>query len=125
MGFTSIGFALTTEAAYTFAKSRADALILNVGLTFEIEDTIEKKNQLQLSITRARELLAAVHHSGRKPVCVLSGGSVTKPEDFDEFIRQVQIHGHAGGSVFDRFTVLTTINFTVRKIGRASVREEV
>src|SRR3546814_11166550 len=83
MGFTTFGFALTPEAAYTFAKSRADALILNVGLTFEIADTIETKNHLQLSITRAREMLAAVHHSGRKPVCRLYGGSVTKPENFD------------------------------------------
>src|SRR3546814_9885425 len=114
MGFTTFGFALTPEAAYTFAKSRADALILNVGLTFEIEDTIEKKNQLQLSITRAREMLAAVHHSGRKPVCLLYGGSVTKPEDFDEFIRQVPIHGYAGGSVFERFPVIETINSKVR-----------
>src|SRR3546814_20894388 len=32
MGFTPFGFALTPEAAYTFAKSRAHALTLTVGL---------------------------------------------------------------------------------------------
>ncbi|HYH56882.1 MAG TPA: sigma 54-interacting transcriptional regulator, partial [Anseongella sp.] len=114
MGFTTFGFALTPEVAYTFAKSKTDALILNVGLTFEIEDTIEKKNQLQLSITKAMEMLASVHRSGRRPLSLLYGGSVTKPEDFDEFIRHVPIHGYAGGSVFERFPVIETINSKVR-----------
>lgn len=114
MGFTTFGFALTSEDACTFSESGSDALILNVGLTFEIEDTIEKKNQLQLSITKAKEMLAAVEKSGRQPLCLLYGGSVTKPEDFDEFIRQVPLHGYAGGSVFERFPVIETIKSRVR-----------
>ncbi len=55
MGFVTFGFALSAEEAYTFAKNEVDALILNVGLTFEIIDTVEKRNQLQLSITKAKE----------------------------------------------------------------------
>lgn len=114
MGFITFGFALSSEDAYTFAKNNADALILNVGLTVEIEDTIEKKNQLQLSITKTKEMLASVYRSGRKPLSLLYGGSVTKPEDFDEFIKQVPIHGYAGGSVFERFPVMETINAKVK-----------
>lgn len=114
MDFVTFGFALSAEDAFTFTKNNVDALILNVGLTFEIEDTIEKRNQLQLSITKAREMLSAVHKSGRKPFSLLYGGSVTKPEDFDEFIRQVPIHGYAGGSVFERFPVVEAIDMKVR-----------
>lgn len=114
MGFVTFGFALSADDAYTFAKNDADALILNVGLTFEIEDTIEKRNQLQLSITKAKEMLASVYKSGHKPVSLIYGGSITEPEDFDEFIRQVPIHGYAGGSVFERFPVVETVNLKVR-----------
>jgi transcriptional regulator with AAA-type ATPase domain/predicted TIM-barrel enzyme len=114
MGLSTFGFALTPEDAYTFAKNGVDALILNVGLTFEIIDTIEKKNQLQLSITKAKEMLARVNKSGRKPISLVYGGSITEPEDFDEFISQVPIHGYAGGSVFDRFPILGTVIQRVR-----------
>ncbi len=114
MGLATFGFALTAEDAYTFAKNGVDALILNVGLTFEIIDTIEKKNQIQLSITKAKEMLARVSKSGRKPVSLIYGGSITEPEDFDEFISQVPIQGYAGGSVFDRFPILGTVILKVR-----------
>ncbi len=36
------------------------------------------------------------------------------PEDFDEFLTQVPIHGYAGGSVFDRFPVIESVNMRVR-----------
>src|SRR5690606_126856 len=103
MGFVTFGFALTAEDAGLFAANGADALILNVGCTIEIKDTIEKRDQLQLSLTTAKEMLLAVDRSGRKPVTLIYGGSITDPEAFDEFLRQVPIHGYAGGSVFDRF----------------------
>ena len=120
MGFVTFGFALSADDAYTFADNDVDALILNVGLTFEIEDTIEKRNQLQLSITKAKEMLASVHQSGRQPVSLIYGGPITEPEDFDEFIRQVPIHGYAGGSVFDRFPVVETVNVKVRNFKNIS-----
>ncbi len=114
MGFVTFGFALTAEDAGLFAANGVDALILNVGLTIEIKDTIEKRDQLQLSITKAKEMLFAVHQSGSKPVTLIYGGFITNPEDFDEFLRQVPIHGYAGGSVFDRFPVVESINQKVR-----------
>ncbi len=120
MGFVTFGFALSADDAYTFAKNDVDALILNVGLTFEIEDTIEKRNQLQLSITKAKEMLASVNKSGHKPVSLIYGGSITEPEDFDEFIRQVPIHGYAGGSAFDRFPVVETVILKVRSFKNIS-----
>ncbi len=121
MGLATFGFALTAEDAYTFAKNEVDALILNVGLTFEITDTIEKKNQLQLSITKAKEMLASVSKSGRKPVSLIYGGSITEPEDFDEFMNQVPIHGYAGGSVFDRFTILDTVSLKLQRFKKIHV----
>jgi len=114
MGFITFGFALTAEDANLFASNDVDALILNVGLTFEIADTIEKRNQLQLSITKAKEMITSVHKSGRKPFSLIYGGFLTDPEDFDEFLMQVPIHGYAGGSVFDRFPVIESVNMRVR-----------
>ena len=114
MGFATFGFALTAEDAYTYAMNEVDALILNVGLTHEVMDTIEKKDQLQLSITQANEMLASVNKSGRKPIALIYGGSITEPEDFDEFMSQVPIHGFAGGSVFDRFPILDTVILKLR-----------
>lgn len=114
LGLVTFGFALSAEEAYIFAKNGVDALILNVGLTFEIEDTIEKRNQLQLSITKAKEMLSRAHESGRKPFSLIYGGSITEPEDFAEFLQQVPINGYAGGSAFERFPVVETVNMRVR-----------
>lgn len=114
MGFVTFGFALTANDAQIFAKNNVDALILNVGLTFETVDTIEKRNQLQLSITKAKEMLAHISNSGRIPPSLIYGGSITEPEDFEEFIRQVPIQGYAGGSVFDRFPILESVKQKVR-----------
>lgn len=114
LGLVTFGFALSAEDAYVFAKNGVDALILNVGLTFEIEDTIEKRNQLQLSITKTKEMVSKVRESGRMPFSLIYGGSITEPEDFAEFLQQVPINGYAGGSTFERFPVVETVNMRVR-----------
>lgn len=120
MGFVTFGFALTADDAYAFACNDVDALILNVGLTFETMDTIEKRNQLQLSITKAKEMLAHISKSGRIPLSLIYGGSITESEDFEEFIRRVPIQGYAGGSVFDRFPVLGSVQLKVRSFKHVS-----
>jgi transcriptional regulator with PAS, ATPase and Fis domain len=124
MGFVTFGFALSVDDAQTFAKSGVDSLILNVGLTFELTDTIEKKNQLQLSITKAKEMLAKVQATGRKPVSLIYGGAITEPEDFEDFIRQVPIQGYAGGSTFDSFPVLESVILKVKRFKIVSSKEE-
>src|SRR5690606_21304709 len=62
-----------------------------------------------------REMLASVSKSRHKPVCLVYGGSITEPEDFDQFMSQVPVHGYAGGSVFDRFPVSDTV---ITKVSR-------
>src|SRR5690606_7474416 len=74
-GFVTFGFVLSAEDAYAFAKSGVDALILNVGIRSELEDIIEKRNQLQLSITKGKEMLAHAHKSGHKPFPLVYGGA--------------------------------------------------
>lgn len=113
LGFVAFGFALSARDAYRFAESGVEALILNVGLTFELEDTIEKRNQLQLSITKAKEMLSMAHKSGNKPFSLVYGGVITEPEDFAEFLEQVPINGYAGGSAFERFPVNEAIDTRV------------
>jgi two-component system response regulator HydG len=122
LGFATFGFALSAEDAFVFAKNDVDALILNVGLTFETVDTIEKRNQIQLSITHAKKMLAHISTSGRTPLTIVYGGPITQPEDFEEFIRQVPIHGYAGGSVFDRFPVLETVILKVKSFKQISAK---
>jgi two-component system response regulator HydG len=125
LGFVTFGFALSAEDAGLFTANDVDALILNVGLTFETVDTIEKRNQLQLSITKAKEMLAYVAKSGREPLTIVYGGAITGPEDFEEFIRQVPIHGYAGGSVFDRFPILESVILKVRSFKQISAKERI
>ncbi|HZY79880.1 MAG TPA: phosphoenolpyruvate hydrolase family protein [Cyclobacteriaceae bacterium] len=125
LGFVTFGFALTAQDAAVFAKNDVDALILNVGLTFETVDTIEKRNQLQLSITKAKDMLMHLSASGRTPLTIVYGGPITQPEDFEEFVRQVPIHGYAGGSVFDRFPVLETVILKVKSFKQISAKERV
>ncbi|WP_114752474.1 phosphoenolpyruvate hydrolase family protein [Pleomorphovibrio marinus] len=124
LGFMTFGFALSAEDAFIFAESGVDALILNVGLTFEIEDTIEKRNQLQLSITKAKKMLAEVQRSDQHPICLIYGGSLTEPADFEEFLLQLPIHGYAGGSVFDRFPVLESVVLKVKSFKLIDVHQQ-
>lgn len=114
MGFVTFGFALSAEEAEVFAKNGVDVLILNVGLTFETEDTIEKRNQLQLSIAKAKFMIAAAQRIGGHPLFLIYGGSLTEPEDFEEFLWQLPIQGYAGGSVFDKFPVLESVILKVK-----------
>jgi two-component system response regulator HydG len=118
LGFLTIGFALSADDARQFAQSGADSMILNVGLTTDIEDTIEKRNQLQLSITKAREMLTLIRKTGCNPVSLIYGGAITEPEDFEEFIRQVPVQGYAGGSVFERLPVVETVHQKVERFRR-------
>lgn len=112
-GFVTFGFVLSADDAYAFAKSGVDALILNVGITSELEDIIEKRNQLQLSITKGKEMLASAHKSGNKPFSLVYGGAITEPEDFAAFLDQVPIDGYAGGSAFERFPLSEVIDTRV------------
>ncbi len=54
-GIYNFWFRPSAEDANLFASNDVDALILNVGLTFEITDTIEKRNQLQLVLQGQRD----------------------------------------------------------------------
>ncbi len=114
LDLVSFGFALSAEDAFLFAESGVDGLILNVGLTHDVQDVIEKANQVQMEIATIRQMMAAVRRSGKRPLCLFFGGTVTEPQDFHEILRNVDLHGYAGGSSFERIPVSKTVEAKVR-----------
>jgi two-component system response regulator HydG len=114
-GLAAVGFAHAEADAARFAPL-SDALILNVGLTHEIDDRHDRRDRLQAVAVRLNRMLAAVRAGARRPPpCLLFGGPVTTADDFQAVARQCPIDGFAGGSVFDRLPVRRAVGATVRQ----------
>ena len=114
-GLAAVGFAHTEADAARFAPV-SDALILNVGLTHEVDDRHDRRDRIQAVAVRLNRMLAAARGAARRPpVCLLFGGPVTTADDFQAVARQCPIDGFAGGSAFDRLPVRRAVAATVRQ----------
>jgi len=118
-GLVACGFALEAEAARRFAEIGAAALILDMGLTRTLEDVSEHRDQLQQAIMRLQKMLAAVQRARRPPLLLGFGGPVTTVEDLNQVLRQCEISGFAGGSLFERIPVHEVVTATVRRFKAA------
>jgi two-component system response regulator HydG len=123
-GLAAFGFALEAEAAQRFAETGAEALILDMGLTRRLEDVREHRDKLQQAIVQLQEMLAAVRRTGRQPLLLGFGGPVTTAEDLEQVLRQCDIGGFAGGSLFERLPVQEAVTATVRRFKGAGGRAE-
>jgi predicted TIM-barrel enzyme len=113
-GLAAVGFTHTEQDAAQFAPV-SDGLILNVGLTHRVDDLHGRRDQVQAAIARLNRMLAAVARTGARPLCLMFGGPVTTPEDFQAVLRQTRVDGMAGGSVFERLPVQRAVEATVRQ----------
>jgi two-component system response regulator HydG len=112
-GFATLGFALDPEAARSFTAAGVDALVLNLGLTREVEDVRERRDQLQQSLVRLRAMQAAARGTGRTPFTLAFGGPATTPADLEQILRHSDVQGYAGGSVFERLPVHESVTATI------------
>jgi two-component system response regulator HydG len=119
-GFVTFGFALEPEAAFAFASAGVDALVLNLGLTREIEDVHERRDQLQQALVQLRAMQQAARRSGRTPLTLAFGGPATTAADLEEILRHTEVHGYAGGSVFERLPVRETVTATITQFKNAT-----
>ncbi len=118
-GFATFGFALEAKAARAFTEAGVDALILNLGLTREVDDVHERRDQLQQALVKLRELQEAAASTGRRPVCLAFGGPATSPVDIEHILRHADVDGYAGGSVFERLPVKESVTATIRQFRSA------
>lgn len=112
-GLATFGFALEPDAARAFAAAGIDALVLNLGLTREVEDVHERRDQLQQALVRLREMQEAARRTGRQPVTLAFGGPATTPADLEQILRHADVSGYAGGSVFERLPVRESVTATI------------
>jgi two-component system response regulator HydG len=118
MGFATFGFVVSgDQTAARFAAAGADALILGLGLTHEIEDVRQRRDQLQRSTTVLNGMLEEVRRSGRDPAppSLAFGGPITTPEDLEQVLAHAAIDGFAGGSVFERIPLQNALTSLVRR----------
>ncbi|HYG78514.1 MAG TPA: phosphoenolpyruvate hydrolase family protein [Planctomycetota bacterium] len=115
MGFKTLAFVFRPEDVKEFVAAGVDALVLVLGVTRSVDDLREKKDQLQLAITRINAMLAEVKHAGRRLPCLAYGGPITAPEDLEQLLRFCAIDGFAGGTVFERLPMRDIISSTVRR----------
>lgn len=120
-GFATLGFALEPEAARAFAEAKVDGLVLALGLTREVEDVHERRDQLQQSLVRLRAMQAAVRSTGSEPFTLAFGGPATSPEDLEQILRHTDIRGYAGGSVFERLPVQESVTATISHFKSAAM----
>lgn len=112
-GFATLGFALEPEAAQAFASAGVDALVLNLGLTREVDDVHERRDQLQQALVQLRAMQKAGRGTGRNPVMLAFGGPATTPADLEQILRHADVSGYAGGSVFERLPVRESVTATL------------
>jgi two-component system response regulator HydG len=115
VGLATFGFALSPQEVRQFLEAGVDGLILNLGLTREFDDVRERRDRIQQSVARLNEMLALANSSSRPPLCLAFGGPVTTSEDLQILIRQTDVRGFAGGSVFERLPVEAAITSTIRR----------
>lgn len=116
LGFATFGFAATAGEVASFCESGVDGFILNVGLTRAIRDSVEKRNVVRTAVASARAMWNAVEHCSPTPLCLLFGGAISQPPDLEEILREIPVHGYAGGSAFERIPVETVVGSTVRRL---------
>jgi DNA-binding NtrC family response regulator/predicted TIM-barrel enzyme len=113
LGLVAFGFVLAPDDAARFA-AHSDGMILNLGLTWQVRDLVDRRDQVQQAIVRLNVMLTAIERSGHCPLCLAFGGPITLAEDFQQVVRQSRIDGFAGGSVFERLPVEEIVESTVR-----------
>jgi DNA-binding NtrC family response regulator/predicted TIM-barrel enzyme len=114
-GLFTFGFALEDRAVRRFVAAGVDAMILDAGLTRQIADIREKRDQLQQAIARLNKMLRISRQLDPSRVCLVFGGPITTVEDFEELLRHCDADGFAGGSVFERLPVQNIVVSTVRQ----------
>jgi two-component system response regulator HydG len=118
MGLAAFGFIVSGDRTTArFAAAGTDALILGLGLTHEVEDIRQRRDQLQKSPALLNGMLAEIRRSGRDPAppTLAFGGPITTPEDLEQVLAHAEIDGFAGGSVFERLPLQNTLTSLVRR----------
>jgi two-component system response regulator HydG len=97
------------------AGSGVDCLVLNLGWTHESHDIFQKADRIQYAVVRINEMINAVEKTGKSPLFLFFGGSITLPEDSAELYRRTRVHGYGGGSSFERIPVERLIINSVKQ----------
>lgn len=114
-GFVTMGFAYNPDEAAMMAKARIDVLVLNVGWTKESKDVYEKADRVELAVRKINAMLHAARSVDADPVCLFYGGAAILPEDSALIYQRCKLHGHGGGTSFERIPVEKMIEDNVRK----------
>jgi two-component system response regulator HydG len=113
-GFATLGFALEPKTAQAFTTAGVDALVLNLGLTREIADVKDHRDQLQRALVQLRTMQqAAASKTARPPLTLAFGGPATTPADLEQILLHSAVNGYAGGSVFERLPVRESVTATI------------
>ncbi len=121
LGFATLGFAVDLAAARAFGTAKVDAVVLAIGLTREVADVHEHRDQLQQGLVQLRAMQAAARSGGNEPFTIAFGGPATTPADLEQIIRQTDVQGYGGGSVFERLPVQESVSATIRHFKSAAI----
>lgn len=113
-GLATIAFVHTEEDAARFAPV-SDGMILNIGLTHEIDSRRDHRDQIQTGISRLTAMRSAARRINPAVFCLMFGGIVTTAQDFESVLIRCDIDGFAGGSVFERLPVQPAVESTIRQ----------
>lgn len=120
-GLATVAFVYSETDTVRFADS-SDGFILNIGLTHEVDDRHDRRDQLQVAISRLGAMQKAARSLNPAAFCLMFGGPVTTSDDFETVLTRCDIDGFAGGSVFERLPVRRAIESTVRQFKSISLR---
>src|SRR5947209_5184987 len=74
------------RSAGRVAGSRVHAMVLGLGLTHQVEDVRQRRDQLQHTTALLNAMLDGVRRTSNSPVCLAFGGPITTPEDLEQVL---------------------------------------
>ncbi|MCC7087476.1 MAG: phosphoenolpyruvate hydrolase family protein [Pirellulales bacterium] len=122
IGLAAFGFALTGADARRFVEAGVEGLILDLGLTRKIGDVQQRRDLLQTAISHLNQMLdEALGSATQRPLTLAFGGPMTTSDDLRQVLRQSAIDGFAGGSVFERLPIESTVDSLVRRFKSVAI----
>ncbi len=125
LGLQAMAFCQADAAtALAFANSGVDAIILTPGVTRELEDVHEKRDQLQLALRQIQDALRLLRANAPHLPCLVYGGPITLQDDLEQVYRQTDLDGFVGGSVFGRLPIEAGVSAMVRRFKAVAAPRE-
>ncbi len=122
-GIFTMAYAFTAEEARLMAQAGCDLLLAHVGLTAGGSIGAAETMTLDHAADLVGEMMAAAQAVNPAILTLCHGGPIANPEDVEQVLARVPVHGFVGASSMERLPVEQSIKATTARF--AAIRRPV